>query len=104
MTPDYPSDYEDNIICNWVVTSPIQTTIRLTFDDFETENCCDDLRIYDGPSQNGNYMEFRGTSVPAFYRSTGNSLYLEFKADHSNTEKGFKISYSWEGKNTNTST
>ena len=103
MTPDYPSNYEDNIICNWEVTSPIQTTIKLAFDDFETEECCDELKIYDGPSMKGNMMEFRGTTVPAFYQSTGNSLYLQFKSDHSSTRKGFNLSYSWEGRNANTS-
>ena len=97
MTPNYPSDYENDKACNWEVTSPIQTTIRLTFDDFETESCCDELRIYDGPSPNGGYVEFTGTTVPAFYRSTGNSLYLQFTPDFSNTAKGFKISYSWAG-------
>ena len=98
MTTNYPSNYEDNVICNWEVTSPILTTIRLTFDDFETENCCDDLRIYDGPSSNGYMTEFRGTTVPAIYQSTGNSLYIQFETDHRITERGFRISYSWEGK------
>ena len=102
MTPNYPSNYEDDIICNWEVTSPIGKTIRLTFDDFETESSLDDLRIFDRPTPNGNYMEFSGTTVPAFYRSTGNSLYLQFETDQSITEKGFKLSYSWEGKNINT--
>ena len=104
MTPNYPSNYEDDIICNWEVTSPIGTTIRLTFDDFETESSHDDLRVYDGPTPNGNYMKFSGTIVPAFYRSTGNSLYLQFETDLIITRRGFKISYSWEGKNTHTST
>ena len=103
MTPDYPSNYEDDIICNWEVTSPIQNTIRLTFDDFETEECCDNLKIYDGPSMSGNMMEFKGTTLPASYQSTGNSLYLQFISDNAITMKGFKLSYSWEGKNANTS-
>ena len=59
MTPGYPSNYEDDVICNWEVTSSIQTTIRLTFNDFETEECCDELKIYDGPSMNGNMMAFK---------------------------------------------
>ncbi|XP_078603367.1 CUB domain-containing protein 2-like [Branchiostoma floridae x Branchiostoma japonicum] len=49
-SPNYPSDYGDNELCEWLITVPAGSTIRLTFDSFDTEDGNDVLLIYDGAS------------------------------------------------------
>ena len=104
MTPNYPATYRFNVKCDWKVTSPIGTRIKLTFVDFATEQTYDWLRIYDGPSSNGGYIStlYNGIGTPADYHSSGDSVYLKFEADHDIDYKGFKLFYSWEGKITQT--
>ena len=101
ITPNYPSNYGNGVNCNWIITSPIGTTIKLIFDYFYTESTRDMLTIYDGPSPNDGFNRYTFTDVGPFadFESAGNSLYLKFESDYSITYKGFKLFYSWEGKN-----
>ena len=103
ITPNYPSNYGSNVDCNWKITSPIGTTITLTFDDFQTESSWDKLTIYDGPSPNLGYSwdRFSGIGPSDDFESTGNSLYLRFESDSTLVSRGFKLYYSWAGKNVN---
>ena len=86
--------------CNWKITSPVGTKITLKFDDFSTQECCDKLKIFDGPSPTSvsSYTIASGTKNYVDWHSTGDSIYLEFEADSGIDYRGFKISYSWEGK------
>ena len=103
MSPDYPSNYGDHVDCSWKLTSPIGTKITLTFDDFATDSSNDILKLYDGPSPNSLYNRYPFTDVGPFadFKSTGNSLYLKFTCDFSDSYRGFKLYYSWAGKNVN---
>ncbi|XP_078685519.1 CUB domain-containing protein 2-like [Branchiostoma floridae x Branchiostoma belcheri] len=56
-SPNYPSNYGNNENCEWSITVPEGSIIRLTFDSFYTEYDYDRLTIYDGASDNTAEME-----------------------------------------------
>eukprot|EP00058_Branchiostoma_floridae_P019502 XP_002604992.1 hypothetical protein BRAFLDRAFT_241146 [Branchiostoma floridae] len=47
-SPNYPSYYGNHENCEWSITVPEGSVIRLTFDTFNTEKKFDPLSIYDG--------------------------------------------------------
>ncbi|KAI8514434.1 hypothetical protein Bbelb_070250 [Branchiostoma belcheri] len=51
-SPNYPGNYRNNENCEWAITVPEGSIIRLTFDNFHTEGDFDYLTIYDGASDN----------------------------------------------------
>ena len=44
-SPSYPSYYANNLHYRWLITAEPGTTIRLSFTRFNTEPCCDHLRV-----------------------------------------------------------
>ena len=40
-SPHYPDNYPDNVDVTTVITGPEGTNIRITFDDFQLEDNCD---------------------------------------------------------------
>ncbi|XP_070575402.1 scavenger receptor cysteine-rich domain-containing protein DMBT1-like [Ptychodera flava] len=94
-SPNYPSNYGNNAICNYLVEVPTNYSILLTFNMFKTENGRDYLHVYDGADTN-TYVSnatFTGSSIPSDFNSTGNQLYLVFESDSSDTSKGFYATY-----------
>lgn len=53
-SPNYPSNYNPNDDCGWLVEVDVNHVVELTFDDFDVEphqNCSYDyVAIYDGPN------------------------------------------------------
>lgn len=44
-SPNYPSNYPDNVDCYYYITVSTGYIIQLTVDDFCTEACCDFLKV-----------------------------------------------------------
>lgn len=89
------SNYNDNTTCYWLIQVPEDSTILLTFTSFNTESCCDDLRIYNGSSSNAPLIgEYAGNQIPNPIVSATNELYLEFDTDGSVSYDGWSIAYS----------
>jgi hypothetical protein len=69
--------------------------IRFTFTSMGTENCCDRLYVYDGPSTAspliGNYG---GSAIPPVLQSNGNALTFRFQSDGSGTGSGWAATIS----------
>jgi len=88
------SEYNNNSNCSWLIQVPEDSTILLIFNSFETESCCDELRVYNGASSNAPLIgEYKGNSVPNVIQSNSNALFLEFTTDGSVTEDGWSVSY-----------
>ncbi|KAK6056894.1 CUB domain protein [Cooperia oncophora] len=49
-SPNWPSNYPNDITCNYLMTMPKGSRLVLTFVAFSTEACCDKVEIYDGPN------------------------------------------------------
>uniref|UniRef100_A0A672TSU7 CUB domain-containing protein n=1 Tax=Strigops habroptila TaxID=2489341 RepID=A0A672TSU7_STRHB len=87
--------YERNLDCVWVITAPVNKLINLTFTSFALEapysQTCryDYVQLYDGDNENANLVgTFCGSTVPAPFLSTRNSLTVKFFTDNSVEREG----------------
>ncbi|XP_066579431.1 cubilin [Amia ocellicauda] len=99
-SPNYPSNYPQNVDCIWVITVPNGEAVQLDFEDefyIEPSTSClyDYLELRDGATSNDNLIDkLCGNQLPSTKHSTGSVMYLRFRTDHSITHKGFKAKYS----------
>ena len=99
-SPNYPSNYANDVDCTSTVRGSPGEVIRVTFTDFnlESSSTCryDYVELFDGPVAT---RKDCGSSTPGdFVTSPGNDLRLDFHSDYSVTRKGFQVSFSFEGK------
>ncbi|XP_066263243.1 deleted in malignant brain tumors 1 protein-like [Branchiostoma lanceolatum] len=95
-SPNYPSDYGNNENCEWTITAPEGSTVRLTFDSFNLENGWDFLNIYDGDSDTASLIwSLSGdmSVIPGPITSTSNMILVRFTSDGSTTAQGFQFSF-----------
>ncbi|KAI8496829.1 hypothetical protein Bbelb_254840 [Branchiostoma belcheri] len=81
-SPNYPGNYGNNENCEWSITVPEGSIIRLTFDSFHTEEDYDFLTIYDGASDNAAEIE-----------NTSSTMFLKFTSDWNRRYQGFQFNY-----------
>ncbi|XP_066270862.1 CUB domain-containing protein 2-like [Branchiostoma lanceolatum] len=94
-SPNYPSNYGNNEICEWLITTTTGSVIRLTFDSFDVEDGFDFLKIYDGANIHSPQFEsLTGSESVSPITSTSNVMFLIFTSDESDTAQGFQFSYS----------
>ncbi|XP_078667403.1 uncharacterized protein LOC144909206 [Branchiostoma floridae x Branchiostoma belcheri] len=93
-SPNYPSNYGNNENCEWLITAPEGSIIRLTFDSFNTEENYDFLDIYDGASDSAEVIQrLTGQQSVSPVNSTSNKMFLRFTSDGTETRQGFQFSY-----------
>ncbi|XP_078661576.1 polycystin-1-like protein 2 [Branchiostoma floridae x Branchiostoma belcheri] len=93
-SPNYPANYGNSLNCEWLITVPAGSTIRLTFDSFDVEQDYDFLRIYDGDSASAAVLqELTGPQSVSPIVSTSNVMFLRFTSDNSEARQGFNFSY-----------
>ncbi len=88
--------YSNNAKGIFTIQPPDATSIELTFLSFRLEDCCDWLRLYDGPDTNAPLIGwFNGTSIRngEVFKSSGGALTLEMSSDASINEAGFLASW-----------
>uniref|UniRef100_A0A8B9N9X7 Cubilin n=1 Tax=Accipiter nisus TaxID=211598 RepID=A0A8B9N9X7_9AVES len=92
--------YEKNLDCVWIITAPVNKLVNLTFNSFMLEaqsaQTCryDYVKLYDGNNENANLAgTFCGSTVPAPFLSTHNSLTVKFITDNSVEREGFNATY-----------
>uniref|UniRef100_A0A914WQ17 CUB domain-containing protein n=1 Tax=Plectus sambesii TaxID=2011161 RepID=A0A914WQ17_9BILA len=89
-SPNYPGNYDNNEDCLYVLQADAGKTLMITFDQFDTEMCCDHLYIYDGPSVFSPVLtKLSGIQNGAYFRSTGQYMTLQFVSDPAVTRPGF---------------
>ncbi|KAI0242259.1 Exoskeleton protein RP43 [Lamellibrachia satsuma] len=93
------SHYENYETCSWRIQAPANKRVRIYFISFNLEfhsSCLWDwVKIYDGSSANAPLIgKYCGTNKPAgLIYSSGNSMFVTFRSDHSITKPGFRIKY-----------
>ncbi len=96
-SPNYPGKYFVRLNCIWTINAPINYSIRLSFDDFETEVCTDYVQIFDGKTVNDSLLDkFCGKSNSpklSDITSTSNSMTVRFYTDGSSNYRGFTARY-----------
>ncbi|KAM4694506.1 CUB and sushi domain-containing protein 1 [Discoglossus pictus] len=95
LSPGYPSPYENNVHCTWILEADPGKAISLHFIVFDTEVSHDILKVWDGPvDSNVLLKEWSGSSLPEDIHSTFNSLTLQFDSDFFISKSGFSIQFS----------
>ncbi|XP_071826204.1 cubilin-like isoform X2 [Apostichopus japonicus] len=95
VSPNYPGVYPNDLHVTWTITVEDNYYIRLNITDIQIEACpYDELRIYDGPSnQNGILAVICGSSQNLQVYTTGSSAFLEFTTDTNTVGTGFRIGW-----------
>lgn len=96
-SPDYPSDYGDNLNCSWTIKVLFSGYIvKVLFNDFLLEEgypCDDVLTFYDGMNEASSLLgSYCGTIHPEVIYSTAQYLYVKFDTDNMVNYKGFSLS------------
>ncbi|XP_072175625.1 uncharacterized protein [Diadema setosum] len=99
-SPLHPDEYPLSITCSWVIKVPPGNTIEVTFPFFDLEyhsSCSwDSIRIVDGETPaDVQVAKLCGSSVSpeTIYRSTQESLRIEFVSDFLVRDPGFVLFY-----------
>ena len=96
-SPNYPSNYPNNRMCQTVVRFAQGKRVSLEFFAFNLQNhpsCSDDwLEIRDGSTSDADLIGSKlcGNQVPGTIVSSGNTLYIGFRSDGSVTSSGFQL-------------
>ena len=100
VSPNYPQEYDNDIDCRWLISSPGKKNLTLKFLDFETTSYNDDLNVFDGTNIHGNLLNTysRDDSSPSPIVSSGSYMYLRFTSDSWWSSRGFKIEVSGKYK------
>ena len=97
-SPGYPAKYPNNKTCHTTITAPKGKIIILNFSTFQLEHSLtcyfDYVELIDGKRS----KKYCGNTVPPEYRSKGNSLVVKFYSDTWMNDKGFRASFTVEGK------
>jgi cubilin len=93
-SPLYPKNYPNEADCTTTIEVAENNIVELTFYEFHTEECCDALLIYNGPTATDENLltKLYGNMVPPDqrYRSNGtNSLTLRFISDPVTNYQGY---------------
>jgi len=97
-SPNFPERYDNNVECDWLIrVHPLERIqIKFTVFDLEHHSRCrwDYLEIRDGDSEQSPLINrFCGQDVPQPIVSTGNKVWIKFRADNSFTGQGFRAEY-----------
>ncbi|XP_078600360.1 uncharacterized protein LOC144875315 [Branchiostoma floridae x Branchiostoma japonicum] len=93
-SPNYPSNYGNDEICEWTITVAEGSMVLLTFDSFHLEDRYDHLTIYDGGSASApELLSLTGQMSVHPITSTSHQMLVRFTSDDSATTQGFQFSY-----------
>jgi hypothetical protein len=95
-----PSDYSNNVFCQWIIAPSGATQVSINFTALNTESCCDFIRVYECTSLDcaarKEISQLSGTydTVQTVTANTGYML-VHFTTDASATFGGFTAN--WRG-------
>ena len=102
-SPNYPFNYGNNANCEWRIRVPAGLVVLLRFDSFDLEsgqNCrYDAVELRDSPSSV--IGSFCGTKRQFSIMSSGETLFVKFRSDRSQTRKGFSAKFTAIARPTN---
>lgn len=90
-SPNFPGSYDNNVYCTYQLATLGSYRVALKFIDFETEECCDKVYVYDGDSTSCPLMgTYSGMPLPIDLFATGNRMTVVFQSDEKTNYKGFR--------------
>ncbi|KAI4899114.1 hypothetical protein NFI96_028562 [Prochilodus magdalenae] len=94
FSPQYPNNYPNNANCTWRLLAPDGQGLHLRFTFTDLEECCDSIRVYDGPTNSYPLLGQLPQDQKHEFKSTRNNLAVVFRSDGSVTRQGFRAQ--WE--------
>lgn len=89
------SDYANSESYTKTFTAPAGSCLSFSFSAFQTESCCDDLTIYDGPNTSSPVIgTYAGSTSPGTFTSSGTSITFVWYSDFSTINSGWVASFS----------
>lgn len=89
------SPYSNSETYTKTFTAPAGSCLTFSFTAFQTESCCDDLTIYDGPNTASPVIGvYAGTTSPGTFTSSGTSVTFAWSSDFSSTDIGWAANIS----------
>ncbi|XP_077864850.1 cubilin-like [Saccoglossus kowalevskii] len=91
-SPNYPADYYNDIICDWVFNVTVGKRIRVDVIDFHTERRYDYLDYGNGDDSSNWRTRMRRTSglkLSTSFTSETDTIWFRFVTDNTVTERGF---------------
>ncbi|KAM4705286.1 LOW QUALITY PROTEIN: cubilin [Rhinophrynus dorsalis] len=97
FSPGWPNNYASHLECTWVIRA-LESTVELNIltVDIEQHSSCnyDKLVIRDGDNNNSPVLAtVCGKEVPGPIRSSGDTMFIRFSSDASESGAGFNASY-----------
>ena len=95
QSPQYPENYPENVMCQWVIELPPQYKITLEFTDFQLEKSTscqyDFVLVMSGlPTSPTALGKFCGNESNNLVASNSNVMTVLFKSDSTKSKKGFE--------------
>ncbi len=87
-------NYNNGSNCSFLIEPGCASSVTLSFTNFQTESCCDRIRVYDGTDNTGTLLLTQGgNSIPSSVTANSGSMYVEFYSDGSVTGSGFHATW-----------
>ena len=101
-SPGYPTNYQNNLNCTWIIENPNATIFSINIFEFQTEPYWDYVSVHDGISLESPryYSGYLSVPLQIVVVSNENKVMIHFTSDGSGTATGFSLAYSVEN-NTN---
>ncbi|KAJ8334650.1 hypothetical protein SKAU_G00402890, partial [Synaphobranchus kaupii] len=94
LSPNYPQEYGNNMHCVWLIITKPESRINLAFNDLSMEKQFDFLSVKDGGKAESPILgTFSGDVLPSPITTSAHVARLEFLTDHTNTDRGFNITF-----------
>ncbi|XP_036397589.1 CUB and sushi domain-containing protein 1-like [Megalops cyprinoides] len=94
LSPNYPQDYGNSMHCVWLIIARPESRINLAFNDLSLEKQFDFLSVKDGSKAESPILgTFSGDVLPSPITTSAHVARLEFLTDHTNTDRGFNITF-----------
>ncbi|VDI21612.1 cubilin, partial [Mytilus galloprovincialis] len=91
-SPNYPSDYNNDLDCEYIIKSPTKQPITLVFEDFDIEDDDDCTKDYVSVKDGTNILlgTFCGDNIPYPLLALSGVIILKFHSNNEDSEKGFR--------------
>ncbi|KAL7861401.1 hypothetical protein SRHO_G00128420 [Serrasalmus rhombeus] len=94
FSPQFPNNYPNDADYTWRILASERQVVNLTFTFVDLEECCDSIRVYDGPSAAYPLLGHLPEDQRYHFKSTRNYLTILLSTDHIITHQGFRAQ--WE--------
>uniref|UniRef100_A0AC35FQW0 CUB domain-containing protein n=1 Tax=Panagrolaimus sp. PS1159 TaxID=55785 RepID=A0AC35FQW0_9BILA len=96
FSPQYPSKYPNNSNCTYALLGEAGKKVKITFEEFDLEQCCDFVYLYDGiVSEHSKIKRLSGKHKKgtSFETKLSNVMIVKFTSDANFRFKGFKAKF-----------